>query len=79
MRVGAKLCCHSATPCVWHKEWNIFAERVTGRFTGWNDAVFMPAFAGAAAIELAGGTDPFGAQLADVASAIRDHRDSYIA
>jgi len=79
MRVGAKLCCHFATLCVWHKDWNIFAKRVTGRFTGWNDVVFIPAFAGAAVIELAGDTDPFVAQLADVASAIRDQRDSYIA
>jgi predicted dehydrogenase len=67
-----------ATPGVWHKDWNVFAERVTGRFTGWNDAVFMPTVAGGAAIELAGGTDPFVAQLVDVASAIRDRREPYV-
>lgn len=67
-----------ATPGVWHKDWNLFAERMTGRFTGWNDAMFIPTVAGAATLELAGDTDPFVAQLADVASAIRDRRQPYI-
>lgn len=63
-----------ATPGVWHKEWAIFAERMTGRFTGWNDAVFQPVVADAPAQVVAGDTDPFTAQLADLAAAIRDRR-----
>ena len=67
-----------ATPGMWHKDWNLFAERVTGRFTGWNDAIFTPTVAGAAALELTSETDPFVEQLADLASAIADQRQPYI-
>lgn len=67
-----------ATPGVWHKDWNLFAERATGRFTGWNDAIFIPTITGVAEVQLAGDTDPFVAQLADVVSAIRDQRQPYI-
>jgi predicted dehydrogenase len=63
-----------ATPGMWHKEWAIFAERMTGRFTSWNDAVLTPTRADATPETIAGDTDPFVAQLADVAAAIRDRR-----
>ena len=67
-----------AVPGVWHKEWAIFAERLTGRFTSWNEAVLTPTVAGAESETVAGTTDPFVAQLADVAEAIRDRRPPYI-
>ena len=62
-----------ATPGVWHKEWNVFAEKLTGRFTGWGDAQFVPV-AGGESIVVAEHHDPFVMQLADVADAIRDGR-----
>ena len=58
---------------VWHKEWAIYAERLVGRFTSWNDAVLTPTVGGEAET-VAGTTDPFVAQLADVAAAIREAR-----
>ncbi|MDO6414267.1 Gfo/Idh/MocA family oxidoreductase [Sphingomonas sp. BIUV-7] len=63
-----------ATPGEWHKAWAVYAERLTGRFTSWNDAVLTPTQAGAAAETIAGPSDPFIAQLADLANAIRDRR-----
>ena len=63
-----------ATPGVWHKEWAIYGERLTGRFTSWNEAVLTPTVPGAAAEIVAGTTDPFVAQLADVVAAIREQR-----
>lgn len=62
-----------ATPGLWHKEWAIYAERMTGRFTSWNEAVLMPTAQGAEAEIVAGASDPFAAQLADVVGAIREH------
>jgi len=63
-----------ATPGLWHKEWAIYAERMTGRFTSWNEAVLTPTAQAAEAEIVAGASDPFVAQLADVISAIREHR-----
>ncbi|MCA1654074.1 MAG: Gfo/Idh/MocA family oxidoreductase [Sphingomonadales bacterium] len=63
-----------AVPGRWHKDWALFAERVTGRFTGWNDAVLTPTIGEIADEVIAGTTDPFVAQLANVAAAIRDRR-----
>jgi len=59
-----------AVPGVWHKEWAVYAERMTGRFTSWNDAVLTRTAGEVAAEEIAGSTDPFVAQLADVHRAI---------
>jgi predicted dehydrogenase len=67
-----------ATPGLWYKDWNLFAERMTGRFSGWNDAVFTPTVAAASSKTVAGDTDPFVAQLADVAAAIIERRTPYI-
>ena len=66
-----------AVPGVWHKDWAVYGERLTGRFTGWNDAV-LTTVPGAVATIVAGATDPFVAQLADVASAIRDGRAPHV-
>lgn len=59
-----------AVPGLWHKEWAVYAERVTGRFTSWNDAVLTRTDGSGASETIAGATDPFVAQLADVAAAI---------
>jgi len=63
-----------AVPGVWHKEWAIYAEKMVGRFSSWNEAVLTPTVDGAASETIAGGTNPFVAQLADVAAAIRERR-----
>jgi len=63
-----------ATPGVWHKEWAVYAERLTGRFTSWNEAVLTATVAGAEAEVIAGTSDPFTVQLADVVDAIRTKR-----
>jgi predicted dehydrogenase len=63
-----------ATPGLWHKEWAIYAEHMTGRFTSWNEAVLTPTAQGAGAEIVAGASNPFAAQLADVVGAIREHR-----
>lgn len=63
-----------AVPGRWQKEWALFAERMTGRFTGWNDAVLTRTVGEVRVETVSGTTDPFVAQLADVAGAIRDRR-----
>lgn len=63
-----------AVPGRWHKDWNLFAERMTGRFSGWNDAVLTSTAGEVSDETVAGTTDPFVAQLADVAAAIREQR-----
>jgi len=67
-----------AVPGVWHKEWAVYAERMTGRFTSWNDAVLTRTVGEIAAEEIAGPTDPFVAQLADVHCAITTGGGPYI-
>jgi predicted dehydrogenase len=54
------------------------AERMTGRFTGWNEAVLTRTLGEVTSETVAGETDPFVAQLADVADAIPDKRQPYI-
>ena len=63
-----------ATPGVWHKDWQIYAERLTGRFTGWNNAVLTTPIAGTVPEVVAGTTDVFQAQIADIVAAIEDRR-----
>lgn len=67
-----------AVPGAWHKEWAVYAERMTGRFTSWNDAVLTRTVGEVAAEEIAGLTDPFVAQLADVNRAITTGDPPYI-
>lgn len=59
---------------IWHKEWALFAERMTGRFGSWNEAEFRASDGGGEPRIIAGGTSPFEAQLLDLADAIRDKR-----
>jgi len=67
-----------AVPGVWHKEWAVYAERMTGRFTSWNDAVLTRTVGEVVAEDIAGATDPFVAQLADVHRAIVSGSAPYI-
>ncbi len=67
-----------AVPGVWHKEWTIMAERMTGRFTSWNEATLTRTQGEVSTETIAGETDPFVAQLADVADAITKKRRPYI-
>lgn len=63
-----------ATPGQWQKAWQIHAERLTGYFAGWNDAVLTPTVAGAVPQVVTGTTDVFQAQFADLVAAIEDQR-----
>ncbi|MBX9796988.1 Gfo/Idh/MocA family oxidoreductase [Sphingomonas sp.] len=63
---------------IWHKEWALFAQKMTGRFTGWNDAEFRRSDNAADPRILAGGRSPFEAQLLDLADAIRDRRPPHV-
>jgi predicted dehydrogenase len=67
-----------AVPGLWYKDWNIFAERVTGRFTSWNDAILTRTDGSGESETITGPTAPFVAQIADVAAAIRDRRAPHI-
>ena len=67
-----------AIPGVWQKEWAVMAERMTGRFTSWNEAVLTRTQGEVMSEAIVGDTDPFVAQLADVADAIGEEREPYI-
>ena len=56
------------------KLWQIVAERMTGRFTGWNTATLTHTLGAPRTEEIDEQTDVFVAQLADVAAAIRERR-----
>jgi predicted dehydrogenase len=77
-RIATLSASNIAVPGVWHKEWAVMAERMTGRFTGWNEAVLTRTLGEVTSETVAGETDPFVAQLADVADAIPDKRQPYI-
>jgi predicted dehydrogenase len=63
-----------AIPGKWLKEWRLMAERCTGRFEDWNNAILTRTVPDVADEVVAGNTDPFVAQLADLAAAIADRR-----
>jgi predicted dehydrogenase len=77
-RIASLTASNIAIPGVWHKEWAIMAEHMTGRFTSWNDAVLTHTADEVSSETIVGETDPFVAQLADVASAILERREPYI-
>jgi predicted dehydrogenase len=77
-RIASLSASNIAIPGVWHKEWAIMAQRATGRFTSWNEAVLTCTDGEPESETVTGTTDPFVAQLADVASAIAERRDPYI-
>lgn len=63
-----------AVPGVWHKDWTVLARDITGRFSGWNDAALSWTDGSGRQEQLAETTDPFVAQLADLADAIIKER-----
>jgi predicted dehydrogenase len=73
-RIASLTASNIAVPGVWHKEWVLMAERMTGRFTSWNEAVLTRTDGEVSNKTIVGTTDPFVAQLADVASAIVQKR-----
>lgn len=77
-RIASLTASNIAIPGVWHKEWAIMAERMTGRFTSWNDAVLTGTVGEPESETIIGPSDPFVVQLADVADAIVERRDPYI-
>ena len=64
---------NGAIPGRWDKQWQVVAERMTGRFTGWNAAVLTHTDE-ARSETIDTQTDVFVAQLDDVCAAIRDRR-----
>ena len=73
-RIGVLNATNGAVPGQWTKLWQIVAERMTGRFTGWNTATLTHTIGTLRTEEIDAQTDVFVAQLADVAAAIRDRR-----
>jgi predicted dehydrogenase len=73
-RIATLNASNMAVPGRWQKEWSLFADRMTGRFSNWNNAVFTRTVGDVADETVAGTTDPFVAQLADLAGAIRQNR-----
>jgi predicted dehydrogenase len=73
-RIGVLNATNGAVPGQWNKLWEIVAERMTGRFTGWNTATLTHTVGAPHAEQIDSQTDVFVAQLADVAAAIRERR-----
>ena len=73
-RIGVLNATNGAVPGQWSKLWQIVAERMSGRFTGWNTATLTHTLGVPRTEEIDEQTDVFVAQLADVAAAIRDRR-----
>ncbi|MDB5456138.1 MAG: Gfo/Idh/MocA family oxidoreductase [Caulobacter sp.] len=65
---------NAAIPGRWAKEWRLVAERCTGQFEDWNTAVLTATAPDVVEEIVAGKTDPFVAQLADLAAAIGEGR-----
>lgn len=77
-RVASLTANNIAVPGQWYKEWNLFAREATGCFSGWNDAVLTRTRGTVEATTVAGGEDPFVAQLADLADAIAQGREPLV-
>lgn len=77
-RVGVLNATNGAVPGQWSKLWQVVAERMTGRFTGWNTATLTHTGGAPRVEEIDEQTDVFVAQLADVAAAIRDQRPATV-
>lgn len=63
-----------AVPGIWHKDWTILGQHIAGRFGGWNDATLSWTDGSGRQEQLAEPTDPFVAQLVDLAEAIAQGR-----
>jgi predicted dehydrogenase len=73
-RLGVLNATNGAVPGRWDKLWQIVAERMTGRFTGWNSATLVHTSGEMRNEQIETHTDVFVAQLADVTAAIVDKR-----
>jgi predicted dehydrogenase len=73
-RVATFTASNIAVPGRWAKDWLVAAERMTGRFADWNNAVLTRTRGEVVDLPVSGTTDAFVAQLADVAEAIRQGR-----
>jgi len=65
---------NAAIPGRWQKEWRLVAQRFTGRFEDWNTADLVRTAPEVSEEAVRGTTDPFLAQLDDLAAAIREGR-----
>lgn len=63
-----------AVPGQWVKGWSLFAERATAHYSDWNNADFTRTAPEVSQEDWVSSKDVFVAQLADLASAIRDGR-----
>ena len=70
-RLGVLNATNGAVPGQWTKLWQIVAERMTGRFTGWDTASLTHTVGAPRTEEIDSQVDVFIAQLLDVAAAIR--------
>jgi predicted dehydrogenase len=73
-RVGVLHASNVAIPGRWMKQWQVAGERMTGLFADWNNAELVHTTGDVRSEMIAATTDPFVAQLADVADAIRSKR-----
>jgi len=73
-RVAVLHATNGAVPGRWDKSWQIVAERMTGRFTGWNSATLVHTSGEIRSEQIETQTDVFVAQLADLVAAIVDGR-----
>lgn len=73
-RIASLHASNAAIPGRWLKEWRLVAHRYTGRFEDWNNAILTRTGSEVADETVAGQDDPFVAQLADIAEAIRTGR-----
>jgi predicted dehydrogenase len=73
-RIAALNASNIAVPGRWQKQWSLYGERMTGHFTDWNNAVLTRTAGEAVDETVTGSADPFVAQLADLAAAIREGR-----
>ena len=77
-RIASLTASNIAVPGVWHKEWSVMAERMTGRFRSWDQALLTRTVGDVSSETVDGGIDPFTAQLGDVATAITEKRPPYV-
>ncbi len=73
-RVGVLHASNIAVPGRWMKQWQVTGENMTGLFADWNNAELVQTAGEVVSEKIAGSTDPFVAQLADVIAAIRERR-----
>jgi predicted dehydrogenase len=77
-RIGVLHASNAAVPGRWMKQWQIVAERATGAFADWNTAEIVTTAGEVQAERVTAERDPFVAQLANVAAAIREKRAPHV-